>query len=410
MLITILLVVFFIGSIIFYSMLKSASENEISTELNSRMEFILNEFPQKQNIYKNLTIPGYISVTEATEAGKAKSMENDTLLVDPSDNIYKQYRYISKIIQIDSASYRVTVYKSLIESNELIERITLSVTFIVVLFIVLLYLLNRFMFERVWSDFFRTLKKLKTFDVNSEHEMHFKSSEIFEFDQLNSTLNQMIGKIRIDYENMKEFTGNISHEIQTPLTIIRQKSELLLQTEPLTKDQLELISDIQQTTSRLARLNKILVLLSKIENKQIVHKENISVKDVVENHIENFRSIAETKKVTLKHETMEDFFIEAEPGLVDMLIVNLIKNAIYHNITRGEVKIVLEDKKLRISNTGEDHDLSGENIFERYAKFNRESKSPGLGLAIVNKVCNLYGYKISYQFMDKQHTFVVAFG
>lgn len=404
---TILFVVFF-GGIVFYLILKTTTENEIKRELHSRMAFVLHEFLDDPSLYTGLSLPGYITVEKGPAEGQF-GIFKDTILLDELDNSYKQYKSLSAYMEIDSEPYLVQVYKSLDVSNQLIERITLIVTIIIIVFILFIYLLNRFIFERVWSDFFVTVNKLKSYNVDAESSIHFEPSDIYEFNMLNSTLNQMIENLREDYLSVKEFTGNISHEIQTPLSIIRLKCELLLQSVPLSNKQAGIIRDIQKTNSRLSKLNKTLVLLTKIENKQFPTKDKISADEVIKRHLDDFSSIARLRNINLKYDITEDVTLYGDPMLIDVLLVNLIKNAIVHNIDNGEIEIELNGNLLQISNSGEDNDLSGKKIFDRYTKFAGKNESLGLGLSLVKKICDLYGFKISYEYLNRLHIFRVMF-
>lgn len=404
---TILFVVFF-GSIVFYLILKTTTEREIKRELHSRMAFVLYEFMEDPSIYSGLSLPGYITVEKGVAEGQF-GIFKDTILLDELDNSYKQYKSLSAYMEIDSEHYLVQVYKSLNVSNQLIERITLIVTIIIIVFILFIYLLNRFIFERVWADFFVTVDKVKSYNVDAETSIQFDPSDIYEFNLLNSTLNQMIDNLREDYLSVKEFTGNISHEIQTPLSIIRLKCELLLQSVPLSNSQAGLIRDIQKTNSRLSRLNKTLVLLTKIENKQFPNKDKISVDEVIKRHLEDFSSLARLRNINLKYEMTEDISLYGDPMLIDVLLVNLIKNSVVHNIDNGEIVIELNAKLLKISNSGEDSDLSDKKIFDRYTKFAGKNESIGLGLSLVKKICDLYGFEIRYEYLNGLHIFRVLF-
>jgi len=407
-LITTLLFVFFIGSMVFYRILKSSTEKKINNELALMMEFIVDEIKNRPENYGNLHIPGYIT-TELIELEEMQAATTiDTFLINPGKKAYKLYRILRSDVEVNSEVYRVSVYKSLIESNELIERIILIATIILILFILFLYLLNRFIFGRVWSDFFTTLEKLKSYDVNSVKNIEFGESEIAEFKLLNSALNQMIEKIRMDYENVKEFTGNISHEIQTPLSVIRLKCELLLQSSPMSSEQALLIRDIQRTNSRLSKLNKTLVLFTKIENNQFPLKETISLYEVVDRHLEIFSSIAEVKAISINCLRKEDFLVEADPMLIDVLIVNLIKNGIVHNIENGVLNIDIRKNEIFFSNTGQNPDLSNQKIFERYKKIGKNEDSFGLGLSLANNICELYNLKLVYLYTDGLHQFTLS--
>jgi len=366
---------------------------------------IIEEIKTRPENYGNLNIPAYLTI-ELIEPGEILPPESrDTILLKYEDSSYQMYRTLRSDVESASEVFRVHVYQSLVESNELIERIILIVTIIFILFILFLYLINRFMFGRIWSDFFRTVKKLKSYDVNSVKSIEFGESEITEFKLLNAALNQMMEKIRMDYENVKEFTGNISHEIQTPLSVIRLKCDLLLQSSPLSSEQAVLIRDIQLTNSRLSKLNKTLVLFTKIENNQFPLKKNISLNEVLERHLEVFSSIAESRNITINYNKNDDFLVEGDPMLIDVLLVNLIKNAVIHNIEDGLVNIEVGKNEILISNSGQNHDLSGLDIFERYKKIGKSDGTFGLGLSLAKNICNLYNLKLVYIYKDGLHNF-----
>lgn len=409
-LITTMLFVFLVGSLMFYMVLKSSTEKEVNDELKSRMDFIIAELDKAPEHYNNLYIPGYITVEKIGAEKILPSASLDTILLNHEDNSYKLYRTLRADVESDSAIFRVVVYNSLVESNELIESIILIVTIIVVFFILFLYLINRFMFGRIWSDFFKTLKKLKTYDVDSVNKIEFGDSEITEFKLLNVALNQMIEKIRADYENVKQFTGNISHEIQTPLSVIRLKSDLLLQSTPLSDEQAKLIRDIQKTNSRLSRLNKTLVLLTKIENKQFPLKEEILLNEVIDRHLKEFSSIAEARDISINFGKEGEFKIEADPMLIDVLLVNLIKNAVTHNVDHGELNIEIQEQKLLISNSGLNANLSDQNIFDRYKKTGNSEGTFGLGLSLAKNISDLYNLKLVYAYSDGLHKFTLSPG
>jgi signal transduction histidine kinase len=101
-------------------------------------------------------------------------------------------------------------------------------------------------------------------------------SEIEEFSELNSSINHMTSKMSSDYKK-SEFTENASHEFQTPLAIIKGKIDLLLQENTLKEEAMTLLISIEEATSRLSRINKSLLLLSKIENQQYEKTDTVAV-------------------------------------------------------------------------------------------------------------------------------------
>lgn len=409
LLITAVVFIFFVGGFGFYLILKSESEKEIKEELQAQLMTICHELKEKQEKFEVISLQGVISIEPVPPATELSEVYEDTMLVDAQLGIYKQYKVLISTREIDGHSYRIHIYRSLTESNALIEKIILVVIAILLIFVALFYVLNQFIFERAWKDFFTAIDKLQNYNINSGTEIQFDPSEISEFDLLNATLNQMTTKIQKDYEEIREFTGNISHEIQTPLTIIKQKAELLLQSDSIDEKQASLIVDIQNTTSRLSKLNRTLILQTKIDNKQFSGTELINIKSVVDQHLDIFLPIIKERNISLEYKVIENPAITADHMLIDIMIVNLIKNAISHNIDKGKLQIVLEKTRLIISNTSSSGDLSGTPIFKRYTGLSGRMENLGLGLSLVKKICDLYSYTVSYSYREGLHIFSVEF-
>lgn len=406
-LVTTMLFIFLGGSLGFYFMLKSTAEKELNAELHATLDSVLEGVGEDPSSLSEFHIPGHISVKKVESDVSSSPVMRDTVLYSESDGIYRQFRMLSSVVEHGGERIRVQVYKSMIASDELIERILLIAISIIVMYIVFLYLINRVMFERIWSDFFQTVHALESYDVNSEEQLNFTDSEILEFNLLNQTLNQMMRRIRTDYENVKEFTGNVSHEIQTPLSVIRMKCELLLQTAPLSQEQATLIRDIQQSNSRLSRLNRTLVLLTKIENRQFTQLETVSIPARLRHHLDEFSSLFDLKDIRFSLEEDGDFQVQADPMLIDVLLVNLVKNAIDHNLEGGQVKVKISQDQLLIANSGAADDLSAEPIFKRYKQVNRKAGTFGLGLSMVKLITDLYHMQIAYEFKQGLHQFTL---
>jgi two-component system sensor histidine kinase QseC len=406
-LVTTMLFIFLGGSMGFYFMLKSTAEKELNAELHATLRSVLEAVGEDPSSFSEFQIPGHISVKRVEADVSSSPVMQDTVLYTESDGMYRRFRMLHSVVEHGGDHLRVQVYKSMIASDELIERILLIAISIILLYIVFLYLINRVMFERIWSDFFKTVHALESYDVNSEEQLNFTESEIMEFNLLNQTLNQMMRRIRADYENVKEFTGNVSHEIQTPLSVIRMKCELLLQTAPLSEEQATLIRDIQRSNSGLSRLNRTLVLLTKIENHQFTHLEAVSIPARLRHHLDEFSSLFELKDIRFSLEEEGDFHLQADPMLIDVLLVNLVKNAIDHNQKGGQVQVKISRNQLLIANSSATGDLSDEPIFNRYKQVNRKAGTFGLGLSLVKLITDLYHMQIAYEFKQGLHQFTL---
>jgi signal transduction histidine kinase len=176
----------------------------------------------------------------------------------------------------------------LVRNQDFILAITLSVGIVVLLLIITVYFVNTIIMRNVWLPFYNNLETLKNFSVENDKGLELQQSNIDEFQELNNSLSKLTNKIKSDFNNLKEFTENASHEMQTPLAIMQSKSEILLQSENLTKNQVEQIRTIYQSVQRLSKLNKTLLLLAKIENRQFKDLETIEVNKVIEKQLEIF--------------------------------------------------------------------------------------------------------------------------
>jgi signal transduction histidine kinase len=213
----------------------------------------------------------------------------------------------------------------------------------------------------------------------------------------------MTKKMRRDYFNLKEFNENASHEIQTPLAIIKSKLELLIQGEGLDEEQIGMINSVYEASTRMSRLNQGLLLISKIDNNQFHHTEKVDLQKIMEKTLEHFEEIINLKKIRIIHHFNSPACPQMNPVLAEILISNLISNSIRHNIEEGEILINMNSEGFEITNTGHPTTIPPDELFRRFRKSERTSDSVGLGLAIVKKIVQLYQFDIKYEVKENIH-------
>ncbi len=273
----------------------------------------------------------------------------------------------------------------------------------------MLFIVNRFLLAKIWKPFNHTLAQLKQFNLSSKNIIVPQQTDINEFEELNETVLSMTEKVRKDYESMKNFTENASHEIQTPLSIIKNKIELLLQSENLDTTQVNAIQSLNDAASRLSKVNQSLLLLAKIENHQFENGKKINVSFLLNSCIENYEELATIKNISIEKNISENIFIEINDSLAEILISNIILNAIKHNYQNGNIKIKLTSNSIIVSNTGDaPHENTGK-LFERFKKDSSSADSIGLGLAIVKSICDTYGFAVSYHYKEEMHIVKILF-
>jgi len=354
--------------------------------------FEVDDFPLKENIKDTLYF-------------------KDTLIYQVISNVekYELYRELTSVENLHGKTYRIVTRSSLVRNQEFILAITISVATVVLLLILTFFFVNTRVMRQVWLPFYDNLEILKNFSVENNQPIHLKETNIDEFTELNKSLSKLTNKINSDFNNLKEFTENASHEMQTPLAIMQSKSEILLQSENLNSEQISQIRAIYQSVQRLSKLNKTLLLLSKIDNRQFKDLEKINVNESVERHLEIFDDFILDKNLKVETKSTLEVEINANPLLFDIVVSNLISNAIKHNIDGGVIEILTTNLFFSISNSGEPLNMSSESLFERFKKESKASNSFGLGLAIVKKICDNYHWKITHSYVDNQHNISIYF-
>lgn len=322
---------------------------------------------------------------------------------------YEMYRQLTSIETLHGKTYKIITRSSDVKNQDFFLAITLSVAIVILLLIVTVYFVNTIIMRNAWLPFYENLEILKNFSLENNEPISLRKTKIDEFQELNQSLVKLTDKIKSDFTNLKEFTENASHEMQTPLAIMQSKSEMLMQSEDLNKDQVQQIKAIYLAGQRLSKLNKTLLLLAKIENLQFKEKEEIDLNKTIEKHLEIFEDFIENKKIKINKNFTENVHIKANYLLFDMVVSNLLSNAIKHNNERGNIDIITNRLFMSFSNLGKPLNISSESLFERFKKDSKAPDSFGLGLAIVKKVCDTNNWKINHSFIENQHTITIYF-
>ncbi|MFH1001000.1 MAG: HAMP domain-containing sensor histidine kinase [Bacteroidota bacterium] len=333
----------------------------------------------------------------------------DTLIFDEKSLKYLPYRQMTFNTYTLNSAFEVKIIRPLEDTDNLIINIFLIITALVIVLIIALLIINKYSSNQIWKDFYISLDRINKFDLNLKPNFELPETEIKEFEDLNSVLVKMNNRISNDYLSMKEYTENASHEIQTPLAIINAKLEQLLQCKDLPERQMIFITEAYEASNRLAQLNKTLILLARIENRQYPEIDNVNITQLIQRHIENYEEIIQAKGLKLLQHIDEEVILQINPYLGDILFLNLIKNAIRHNVQNGTLKIELSKAGFTVSNSGESKPLNADLIFNRFYKSSKSSKSIGLGLSIVKKISELFDLKISYSYGKAMHIIHIEF-
>ena len=407
---TLSLFLFFFMGIIFFQVLKNMSISDLNRELGDLKELVV-DYLDNDMAYEVEALPGIdsLSVKAVVSAERVEETFGDTLMYDSREDQFKTYRYIQFMTDIEEEVFLVKIYKSTTPTDQLVERVTLMMTLMVILFLAGIFILNRFIFASLWKDFFEAIEKLKQFETSKEPVI-LREQDIEEFEELRQVLELMTRRLAKDYKELKEYTDHTTHELQTPLAVIKSKTELLIQSENLGASEMKCLQAINTSVNQLSRLNSTLTLITRIENRQFTEKEKIKLTELLDRHLELLDEHIDLRKIKVeKHYRDEGMELLMDQGLADLLIANLLKNAIVHNIEGGAIVLETRPGSLLIKNDGPPLEFNQEELFTRFVRDTRRSGNFGLGLSLVKKVCETYNFLIDYSYDNQQHMFKMTF-
>ncbi len=330
----------------------------------------------------------------------------DTTFLDQKENELEPARAIISKVNVNGENYKILVILSRVETEDLIEVIFIITIGLITILVMALLIINRLILGRIWKPFYQILEQLKLFNLADHKPIHNVSSTIEEFIDLDQAVGAMTLRVKNDYQSLKAFTENASHELMTPIAVINSKLDTLVQTDQFTEKQSKLLNDIYGTVARLTRLNKSMLLLAKIENRMIRDDEDVNMKEIVEECLYQHEEIIQSLNIDLIAD-LQDKQLHTSKLLMEVLLNNLISNALRHNYANGKITITLQPQQLIISNTGKST-FDIDQVLKRFQKSN-ESEGIGLGLTICNQICDNYDFKLQYHYINEMHTFSVNF-
>lgn len=397
--------------ILFYFLMRMQAHHMQEKQLLLKQHNVWNAFTKKIGAAETNIVGEYL-INEAVHIIDKKYLDEprDTTIYFETLKKAIPFEALTSQLQWNGKLYNVTTFVSSIEISHLIIKVFLIEAIILLLLLLAIIYLNRKSSRMLWQPFFSTLRKMEEYDITKDSTLDIpKKTGIAEFNHLNNELNKMIERVNSAYYNQKQFVENASHEIQTPLAIIRSKLELLINQPELTEKAASLLSDITDANDRLSQMNHTLLLLAKIENNQFPDVEEINISDRLQNIINNYRNHYDGNVPDIVQNVHSGKRVVANQSLIEILLSNLVKNAVEHNQSGGFIIITLTDAALFIKNTGAEPETEPENLFERFRKGSHKNKTTGLGLAMVKQICLLYHYSINYSYQNGWHEVTVKF-
>ena len=344
------------------------------------------------------------SVKQVTKDNIFFSSYYDTL-----DAEIEPYRELNFPISIQGKPYTYSERINLVETEDLLKNIAILFFAIISILLFGLFFITKKLSLNLWKPFYKTLQQIESFEIDKTKQPDFAETDVEEFNRLNTSIKKLIEKNTIIYKSQKEFIENAAHELQTPLAVFQAKIDTLIQRSDVTQEQSEILNSLNENVSRLNRLNKNLLLLSKMENDSYNERQTISLTNYIQKNLDFFTEQAKAKSLIIKMELQKDFEIKSNPVLAEVLISNLFLNAIKHNIEGGQIRISIQENKLVFSNSGQHSPLNTDKLFKRFSKSNPSEQGTGLGLSIVKKIADINNWTVAYNYENNLHSFSILF-
>lgn len=399
-------IIFLLAGLAFYFLLKYVLIDQVDEDLKIEQHEIQTYAGKYQQLPEIIPVRDQRTSYTAVGTNGGESQFTSMWLKD-DEKQPELFRQLIFYIDVNKQWYKVTVRKSLKGTDNMIRSIVTITLVTILLILVVSFFINRLVLKKLWQPFYDSLAAMQQFELGRNKRPQFAATNIEEFRIMNETLSQATTKAHEDYRYLKEFTENASHELQTPLAIIRSKLDVLIQDEHLSEPQSRAVQGAYEAIQKLSRLNQGLLLLAKIENGQYTETAPVNVSEKINAKLEQFGELTASKGLHVSTTMDEKAVVEVNPELFDILVNNLLSNAIKYTTERGNINIIVEEGLLEISNTANSAALDESRLFRRFAKSGSAKEGIGLGLAIIRQAAEVSGFETRYVFEDQQHHFLL---
>lgn len=409
------LIIITIWAALFYAYILDEVYDNVDDGLKNQKILILREVYENQKLLETIEYginQFRIIPAEDGDDFSEKNRLSSEFFFMPYDDEMEPYRVLrTGFYAPDQKPYHLEIRTSTVEEDDLMFDLTTALIVLYLVLVLSVYLINQLILRRAWRPFDTILKNLTLYRFGKKEDLNPIETNILEFNHLDEEIHRMWRRNEQIFNGQKRFIENASHELQTPLAITINKLEMLLEDESLSESQLTQLTDLKSSLQRLVNLNKALLMLSRIENKQYTQIERVNLNQVVKEVRDDFQDVLSFRRIRMQWKEEGTFEIAMNRDLAMVLISNLWRNAIRYNHKEGRIIVTIYKNKLTVANTGNSVPLDPENIFNRFHKETQDNQSNGLGLAIVKSIVDTYPeLSVDYRFEDSQHIFSLKRG
>lgn len=348
-----------------------------------------------------------IELLPATERYYDSESYDDHEVYIPMKQENEPARVLTKIFHdTDGTAYKLTVSTPTFERDDIIRTILIQIAIIYAVLLFAILGVTVMVFKLSMKPLYSLLKWLDGYRPGNGTAGFPDEETVVEFRKLTQAARETIERAENHLERQKQFIGNASHELQTPLAVLGNRIEWMMDNTTLTEEQLTELSKMRQSIHRLVRLNRTLLLLSKIDNGHFLDRSDVDIVPIIENELEVYKEIFDGKGLVCNVKVPQRFVVPMDEMLATTMVGNLIKNAFVHSSTGGTIDIVISHNELSVSNNG-DAALDESRLFDRFYTSGKTG-STGLGLALVKSIAGYYNFALRYRFADGKHRFVLG--
>jgi signal transduction histidine kinase len=400
------IVIFLVASVAFYFTLRYVLINQIDEDLEVEEDEITTYVKKYNQLPESFSFSDQTIHFSPVQQLPKRSVSTVTM-TNIEDKVPEKFRQLSFGIEAGGVNYKADVSKPLEGAVHLLRSILLITLISIMVILLVSLVINRVLLKKLWRPFYDSINAMRVFRISNNKMASLPETHIEEFDLLNNTLKSFTENSRKEYLALKTFSENASHELQTPIAIIRSKLDLLIQEEKLSEAQSKTLQAAYNATEKLSRLNRSLLLLVKIGNNQFEEAELINLDQKLEEKLQEFQELWQSHSLQV-NTLISKSCIRMNKELLDVLLNNLLSNAISHNYDGGDIFISVSTNQLIISNTSKEGALDQQQLFKRFYKPSQSSSHNGLGLSIVKQIADVSDLALNYSFDNNKHSFTVS--
>ncbi len=402
-----LIIIFFICSILNYFLVKNILKEEVDESLIAASRKIKSYISDNNKIPETNVFTKEIIAFEKINTPICDTGFSNLQIKLSAKGKLHQSRKFTFVVSNNQQLYKASIASPIEGIGDLTKTILMITMITIFAIIVISILANRVILSKLWLPFYESLHVLNGFKIDNPVPLVFPKTNINEFNFMIGSLQASTQKETETYKSLKEFTENASHEIQTPLAIIRSKLDILIQQDNFIETGSETSRSLYCAIDKLSKLSKSLLLIAKIDNHGFENKTCINFKPKIEDKLDQFQELWQMNDISITSSLLNATIL-ANENLMDILLNNLLSNATKHNILTGNIHIATDQNFLSVNNTGAALALDKLKIFNRFYKQEQHSESNGLGLSIVKQICDKSGIDISYEFDNNNHCFILT--